>query len=78
MTLVPYTVARFGMYCAVLIAAGSVFLGYRAGASLDYVVLRGVIVFAVFAALAITAEFILIWDPGREEPVLEEAAEEEN
>jgi hypothetical protein len=62
-TLAPYTVARFGMYCAVLVAGGSVILGYRAGASLDYVVLRGVIVFVVFAALAIAAEGILMWAP---------------
>lgn len=76
MMLVPYTVARFGMYCAVLVAAGSVFLGYRAGASLDYVVLRGAIVFVVFAVLAIAAEGILMWDPGAEEPAPPKVDEE--
>ena len=63
MTLLPYTVARYGMYAALMVAIGSMILGYRAGASLDYVILRGVIVFVVFAALAIAAEGILIWAP---------------
>lgn len=58
--LPPFTVARYGMYAAVAIAAVSVWLGHRAGASLDYAVLRGVIVFVIFAALGFGAEAVLM------------------
>jgi hypothetical protein len=72
----PFTIARYGMYCAMLVAIGSVFLGYQNGASLDYVVLRGVVVFVIFATLAIAAEGILMWAPGVEEPTIEDLVSE--
>ena len=60
MTLPPYTVARYGLYAAIAIAVVSAWLGLRAGASLDYVVLRGAIVFVIFAGLALAAEAVLV------------------
>ncbi|GAB4333131.1 MAG: hypothetical protein Kow0010_19320 [Dehalococcoidia bacterium] len=60
MTVPPYTVARYGLYAAITIAVLSAWLGLRAGASLDYAVLRGVIVFVIFAVLAFAAEAVLV------------------
>jgi hypothetical protein len=61
----PLTVARFGIYAAVAVAAMSIWLGQRAGASLDYTLLRGVFVFVIFTALGFGAEAILTvaWQP---------------
>ena len=36
----PYTVARYGVYAAIAVAVLSVWLGQRAGATLDYTLLR--------------------------------------
>lgn len=55
----PYTVARYGIYFAFAVAALSVWLGNRAGASLDYVLLRAVFVFVIFTAIAFGAEAVL-------------------
>ncbi len=65
MSLRPLTVARFGIHVALAVAAMSIWLGQRAGASLDYALLRGVVVFVIFAALGFGAEAILTvgWQP---------------
>lgn len=60
MNLQPFTVARYGVYAAMAIAAMSVWLGQRAGATLDYTLLRGVFVFVIFTALAFGAEAVLM------------------
>ncbi|MCC7365616.1 MAG: hypothetical protein IT303_14720 [Dehalococcoidia bacterium] len=55
----PYLVARWGMYLAVGVAVLSVWLGQRAGASLDYSLLRAVFIFVIFTALGLGAEAVL-------------------
>lgn len=60
MNLQPYTVARYGVYGAAAIAAMSVWLGQRAGATLDFALLRAVFVFVIFTALAFGAEAVLM------------------
>ncbi len=55
----PFTVARWGMYLALGATVMSVWLGQRAGASLDYTLLRGVFVFVAVTALALGAEALL-------------------
>ncbi len=63
MTWCPYTVARYGVYAALVISAASVWLGQRAGASLDYALMRAVFVFLAFTALAFAAEALLSFSP---------------
>ncbi len=65
MNLRPLTVARVGIYLALAVSVFSGWLGLRAGASLDYVLLRGVFVFVIFTALGFAAEAILTigWHP---------------
>ncbi len=63
MTWCPYTVARYGVYAALAISALSVWLGQRAGASLDYALMRAVFVFLAFTALAFGAEALLSFSP---------------
>jgi hypothetical protein len=58
-TFRPFTVARWGVYLAVAAAVMSAWLGQRAGASLDFVLMRGVFVFVVFAGLGFAAEAVL-------------------
>jgi hypothetical protein len=62
MNLRPYTVARYGVYAALAIAVMSVWLGQRAGASLDYTLLRAVFVFVIFTGLAFGADALLTLD----------------
>jgi hypothetical protein len=64
----PFTVARFGVYAAVAVACMSIWLGQRAGASLDYALLRAVFVFVIFTALGFGAEAILTVDWQQPEP----------
>jgi len=64
----PLTVARLGIYAGLAVAVMSIWLGQRAGASLDYDLLRGVFVFVIFAALGFGAEAILTVDWQRPEP----------
>ena len=59
MMLRPLAVARYGVFAAVIVAALSVWLGQRAGASLDYALMRGVVAFVVVVGLALAAEFVL-------------------
>lgn len=59
MNLRPCTVARYGIYAAMAFAALSVWLGQQAGASLDYAVLRSVLIFIVFTGLAFGADAVL-------------------
>ena len=73
MTWRPYAVARYGVYAALAIATLSVWLGQKAGASLDFALMRAVFVFVAFTALAFGAEALLSFGPLRE---LDERAEE--
>ncbi|MCC6381749.1 MAG: hypothetical protein IT304_04530 [Dehalococcoidia bacterium] len=59
------TVARYGVWLALATAVVSAWLGQRAGASLDFAVLRSVFVFVVVAALGFGAEAVLTvgWRP---------------
>lgn len=59
MNLRPYTVAKFGIYGAVAVAAMSVWLGQRAGATLDFTLFRAVFVFVIFTGLALGADAVL-------------------
>jgi len=65
MNLQPYTVARFGVYAALAVAAMSVWLGQQAGATLDFALLRAVFVFVGFTAIGFAAEAVLTvgWQP---------------
>jgi len=58
-TFRPYTVARWGVYLALAAAVMSAWLGQRAGASLDFVLMRSVFVFVVVAGLGFGAEAVL-------------------
>jgi len=79
----PLTVARIGVYAAAAIAVMSIWLGQRAGASLDYALLRAVFVFVVFTAFGFGAEAILTVDwqrpesPASEPPAADSAHEEQ-
>lgn len=70
MTFRPLTVARFGVYAALAVAAMSVWLGLQAGATLDYALLRAVFVFVIFTALGFAAEAVLTigWRPPAPRP----------
>ena len=59
----PYTIARYGLYAAAAVALLSVWLGTRAGAPLDYALLRSVFFFVIVAALAFGAEAVLLLTP---------------
>jgi hypothetical protein len=63
-------VARYGVYFAIVVAAGSTWLGLRAGATFDYSLLRAVFVFVIFAVLAFGAEAVLTigWQPRPVQP----------
>lgn len=54
--LQPYTIARYGVYLAVVVAVLSVWIGLSAGAMFDYAMLRAVLVFVVFTVLGFGAE----------------------
>jgi Na+/glutamate symporter len=59
MNLQPYSVARYGIYAALVVAAISVWLGQQAGATLDFTMMRAVFVFVVFTAIGFGAEVVL-------------------
>lgn len=61
----PYTIARYGVYLAAAVAVLSVWLGLRAGAGLDYALLRSVFFFVIVAALGFGAEAVLLLTPVR-------------
>lgn len=61
--LPPYTIARYGVYLALAVAALSVWLGMRAGVSLDYALLRSVFFFVIVVALGFGAEAVLLLTP---------------
>ena len=65
MNLRPFTVATYGVYAAIGVAGLSVWLGKQAGASLDFALLRAVVIFVIFTALAFGAEAVLTigWQP---------------
>ena len=77
MNFPPFAVARYGMYLAVVAAVMSAWLGQRAGASLDFALLRSVFVFVIVAALGFGAEAVLtVGVPPQEHP--HQAATSEN
>ena len=59
MNLAPMAVARYGVYLAGAVAALSIYLGYQAGATLDFCLLRAVFIFVLVAALGFAAEAVL-------------------
>ena len=61
----PFAVARYGTYLAAAVAVISVWLGTRAGFSLDYAVLRSVFFFVIVICLAFGAEAVLLTTPYR-------------
>lgn len=63
MSLPPYTIARYGVYVAAAVALLSVWLGTRAGAALDYALLRSVFFFVIVAALGFGAEAVILTTP---------------
>lgn len=81
MTFRPFTVARFGIYLALAVAAMSAWLGLQAGATLDYALLRAVFVFVIFTAIGFAGEAVLTigWQPPlpRPEPSANEQTREE-
>lgn len=66
----PFAVARYGVWLALAAAAMSAWLGNQAGATLDYVLLRGVFVFVIFVLLGFGAEAVLTvgFQPPAEQP----------
>lgn len=66
----PMTVARYGVYLALAAAVLSAWLGQRAGATLDFAVLRSVFVFVIVATLGFAAEAVLTigWRPAPPAP----------
>jgi hypothetical protein len=60
-TLQPFVVARYGIWLALATATVSVWLGQRNGASLDFAVFRGAIIFTIVAVLAVAAEAVVSW-----------------
>lgn len=78
MTWRPYMVARYGVYVALAISALSVWLGEKAGGTLDFALMRAVFVFLAFTAMAFGAEALLSFSPLREpEERSEEAAKDD-
>ncbi len=65
MNFVPYTVARYGIYAASVVAILSILIGRQAGASFDFLLLRSVAVFVIVTALGLAAEAILSVDGPR-------------
>lgn len=59
MNFQSFAVARYGVYLALFAAVMSAWLGQRAGASLDYALMRSVFVFVIFTALGFGAEAVL-------------------
>lgn len=59
MTFRPFTVARIGVYLALAAAVLSAWLGHRAGASLDWALMRSVFVFVIVVVLGFGAEAVL-------------------
>ena len=54
----PMAIARYGVYLALAISVLSVWLGQRAGATLDFTLLRAVFIFVIFTALGFAAEAV--------------------
>lgn len=61
----PFALARYGTYLAAAVAVISVWLGLRAGFSLDYALLRSVFFFVIVICLAFGAEAVLLTTPYR-------------
>lgn len=78
----PLTVVRWGIYLALGTAVLSAWMGHRAGASLDYALLRGVFIFVVVSLLGFGAEAVLTLGPASGSaptlPVARPAVEETN
>jgi hypothetical protein len=59
MNFQPFTVARYGVYGAALVALLSIWLGREAGGSLDYLLMRAVPIFVIVSALGFGADAVL-------------------
>ncbi len=59
MTLQPFQLARYGVYLALALAAISVFLAHNAGNALDVALMRALLVFVFFTAIAFGAEAVI-------------------
>lgn len=57
--LPPFTIARWSVYGAATLAAVSVWLGFAAGGTLDFLLLRGVVVFIVFMLIGFAGEAVV-------------------
>jgi hypothetical protein len=69
-------VAKYGIYGAVAFAVMSVWLGQRAGATLDFTLLRAVFVFVIFTGLAFGADAVLTLNVKLTQPVQKPAEKE--
>jgi hypothetical protein len=63
MTFRPYTIARYGVWVALSVAALSVWLATRAGIALDQALLRAVFFFLLITVMAFGAEAVLLVTP---------------
>lgn len=63
MNLPPYTIARYGVWAALAVAALSVWLGLGAGQPFDYAILRSVFFFLIVTVMAFAAEAVLLTTP---------------
>jgi hypothetical protein len=63
MSLLPFSVARYGVWVAVTVAATSVWLGHRGGVALDQALLRAVFYFLIVTVMAFAAEAVLLTTP---------------
>lgn len=79
MTFRPYTIARYGVWAALSVAALSVWLATRAGVALDQALLRAVFFFLLITVMAFGAEAVLLVTPPAARPASEpeSAAESE-
>lgn len=68
MSIPPFTLARYGVWVALAVAALSVWLGARAGVALDLAVLRAVFFFVIVTVMAFGAEAVLLTSPPVSKP----------
>ncbi len=69
MTFPPYTIARYGVWVALSVAALSVWLATRSGVALDQALLRAVFFFLLVTVMAFGAEAVLLTTPPPARPI---------
>ncbi len=74
MTFPPYTIARYGVWIALSVAALSVWLATRSGIALDQALLRAVFFFLLVTVMALGAEAVLLTTPPPPGPAEEPAS----